>query len=63
MAGMAPLPAIRWPITPNGGFDRLATPGSDPKASDDACKYYGSLLILKLPLAEHWPGGSSAKAV
>jgi len=30
MAGMAPLPAIRWPSAPNGGFDRLATPGSDP---------------------------------
>ncbi len=28
---MDPLPAIRWPSTPNGGFDRFATPGSDPQ--------------------------------
>jgi len=30
---MDPLPAIRWPSTPNGGFDPFATPGSDPKAT------------------------------
>jgi hypothetical protein len=32
-AGMDPLPAIRWPSTPNGGFDPFATPGSDPLRS------------------------------
>jgi hypothetical protein len=28
---MHPLPAIRWPSTPNDGFDRFATPGFDPQ--------------------------------
>ena len=61
---MAPLPAIRWPITPNGGFDRLATPGSDPEEPFELC---GSMASMQRKQSmtyrdvEMWPRQRSSQ--